>query len=434
MPVIAEERPPLLEASQRGVELPLWRTVEQRLVHRGLPSVRDAIAIQLARPEVRDRVTPGARVAVGVGSRGIGCLHEVVQALVAGLRSLGAEPFIVPAMGSHGGATAEGQQEVLASLGITEESVGAPIRAGMDTVELGKVLDGVPVHFDRIALTEADLVVPVARVKPHTDFRANIESGLHKMLAIGFGNHRGASTLHQTPFEEFGELIPAAGSLVRSVAPVPFGLAIVEDSYEDAAVVEIVLNEAMPAREAELLALAKQWLPRLPFDSVDVLVVQEMGKNISGAGMDPNVTGRTPLGTSFSFLRIGNLVVLDLTEQTHGNAVGIGVADITTRRAAEKIDWFKTYTNHVTARTLAGAKLPLVASTDREAFDLAVRTLPRVDPQRLRFVWIRNTLEVARMQLSEAAWQAVSSRGDLEALTEPEPVRFDAGGSLCFPS
>jgi hypothetical protein len=337
-------------------------------------------------------------------------------------------------MGSHGGGTAEGQIEVLASYGITQEGVGAPVRASMDTVELGEVLDGIRVVIDRIAATEADAIVPVARVKPHTDFRGDIESGLHKMLGIGLGKHRGASYLHTFPLDRFGELVPAVGQLVLQRARVPFGIAIVEDAFEEPAIIEAVPSEAFLERERELQQLAKAWLPRLPFDSVDVLLVQELGKNISGSGMDPNVTGRFSLPSMPRHVQIGRLVVLDLTEQTHGNATGLGLADITTRRVAQKIDFHKTYTNHVTANVLDGAKLPLVAETDLEATAIAVRTLWGVQPETVRLAWIKNTLELHTLWVSEPLWAELERRPNLHALGEPRPVVFDASGELQAPT
>lgn len=420
----------LLEESQRNVPLPPWHLVQQSFPDRALPSVAAAVRAQLARPEIAATLRPGDRVAVCVGSRGIGCLAEVVRSLVAGLRGTGTEPFLVPAMGSHGGGTAEGQLEILASLGVTEASVGAPIRASMEVVELGEVLDGIRVHADKIAATEADAVIPVARIKPHTDFRGPMESGLHKMLGIGLGKHRGAAYLHGFPLASFGELVPAVGALVRSRLPVPFGIAIVEDGNEQPGVIEAVLGEAMSRREPELLALAKEWLPRLPFEAADVLIVQEIGKNISGAGMDPNVTGRYPLGNVPPEIDVRSLIVLDLSEATHGNASGIGMADLTTRRAVGKIDRQVTYTNHVTSRTIAAAKIPLTAYTDREALDIAVHSLFCPDPARLRVAWIRNTLELTTLRLSEPLWKELDGTPGLTALTGSEPVRFDSDGSL----
>jgi hypothetical protein len=393
-------------------------------------SAAQAVRDELARPEISSRIRPGARVAIGAGSRGIKCLQEVVTALVAGLKERGAEPFIVPAMGSHGGGTAEGQREVLASYGVTEENVGAPVRASMDAVELGSVLDGVKVFIDRLAFTEADAIVPVARVKPHTDFRSEIESGLHKMLTIGFGKHRGASYVHTFPLERFGEMIKAGGQLVLSKAPVAFGMAIVEDSYEDPAIVEAVPPEAFASREPQLLETARAWLPRLPFEACDILLVQELGKNVSGAGMDPNVTGRFPLESIPKPVRLQWMAVLDLTEETHGNACGIGTADLTTRRAADKIDLTATYMNHVTSQLLQGAKLPLIAETDREALTIAAATLHRQAPETARIAWIKNTLELFELRLSEPLWEEARGHEALEALGDPEPIRFDGAGAL----
>jgi Domain of unknown function (DUF362) len=423
---------PILEASRLDVALPAWRPVAQNFTHRALASVPDTVRAELAKPEIAARITPGMRVALGVGSRGIRCLAQVVKTLVEGLQAAGARPFIVPAMGSHGGGTAEGQIEVLASYGVTEAAMGAPIRASMDTVELGTVLDGTRVFLDRIAYTEADAIVPVARVKPHTDFRGEVESGLHKMLGIGFGKHRGASYLHSFPLDQFGELIPAVGQFILERARVPFGIAIVEDSFEDPAIVEAVPGEGFARRERELLELAKAWLPRLPFDQVDVLVVQEVGKNISGSGMDPNVTGRFALPSLPRHVQIGRLVALDLTEETHGNATGLGAADVTTRRAARKIDWHKTYTNHVTACVLEGAKLPLAADTDQEAIAIAVRTLWGVAPERVRLAWIKNTLELQRLWVTEPLWQELSQTRTptISPLGEFEPIRFAPDGTL----
>ncbi len=421
---------PILEASRLDIALPEWRPVKQGFVHRAVPSVAAAVHSELHRPTIAERIAPGMRVAIGVGSRGIRCLPEVVRTLVAALRERGAQPFIVPAMGSHGGGTAAGQVEVLASYGVTESAMGAPVRASMDTVELGQVRDGIRVFMDRIAFTEADAIIPVARVKPHTDFRGEIESGLHKMLGIGFGKHRGASYMHSFPLDQFGELVPPVGQLVLQKANVPFGIAIVEDSFEDAAIVEAVPGEAFATRERELLRLAKEWLPRLPFDQLDVLVVQEVGKNISGSGMDPNVTGRFSLPSLPRHIQIGRLVALDLTPETHGNATGLGVADITTRRAAAKIDWHKTYTNHVTACVLDGAKLPLAAESDQEAVAIAVRTLWGTPPQSVRLAWIKNTLELQTLWVSEPLWAELSRSGAIEALGEPTPIRFTADGSL----
>jgi hypothetical protein len=420
----------VLEEARRHPPLPPWRRIRQTPTHHGVPSVAGAVDRQLARPEVRAAIRPGMRVAVGVGSRGIGCIQEAVRATVAGLRSLGAEPFIVPAMGSHGGATPEGQEDLLAGYGITEAEVGAPIRSGMETVPIGTVLDGVQLHFSKVVLTEADAVVPVARVKPHTDFRHHIESGLYKMLAIGLGKHRGASTIHTFPLDRFGEIIAAAGQHVLTQVDVPFGIAIVEDAYEDPGIVEAVLGSAIATREPELLEIAKSWLLRLPFESADVLVVQELGKNISGAGMDPNITGRFAEPSIPRSLVVQQLAFLDLTEETHGNATGMGFAELTTRRVMEKLDVAATYTNAVTSQILSAARVPVVAETDEELFAIAGSTLRRTPAERARIAWIRNTLELLELRVSEPLWAEMRTQEDVVAVGEPEPICFDAEGTL----
>lgn len=421
---------PVLEEARAHPALPPWRRIRQTPAHHGLPSVAVEVQRQLARAEVRATVRPGMRVAVGVGSRGIGCLQEAVRATVAGLRRMGAEPFIVPAMGSHGGATPEGQEELLAGYGVTEAEVGAPIRPSMETVPIGSVLDGVPLHLSKLVLTEADAVVPVARVKPHTDFRHHVESGLHKMLAIGLGKHRGASTIHTFPLQRFGEIIEAAGQHVLTRVNVPFGIAIVEDAYEDPGIVEAVPGPAFATREPELLEIAKSWLLRLPFSSADVLVVQELGKNISGAGMDPNVTGRFALSSIERSLVVEQLGFLDLTEETHGNATGMGFADLTTRRVVEKLDLAATYTNAVTSQILQAGRLPIVAETDQELFAIACSTLRRTPAERARLAWIHSTLELRELRVTEPLWAEMRTQEDVVAVGEPEPIRFDAAGTL----
>lgn len=420
----------LLHPSRRDITLPPWRTIAQSFTKKPVDDLEHVIRDQLTRPAVRSLVPVGTRVALAVGSRGISRIDDIVRHMVTVLREFGAEPFVVPAMGSHGGATAQGQTQMLASLGVTAESVGAPIRSGMEAELVGHVLGNVAVYTDKLALTEADIIVPISRVKPHTDFRGTLESGLAKMLAIGLGNHQGATSLHSVSFSRFGELVPAASSLVRAHARVPFGIAIVEDGYHQPAIVEAVLGDEMERREKELLSLASEWLPRLPFTHADVLVVQELGKNISGTGMDANVTGRFAVADVDTAMEVSMLVVLDLSPGSHGNASGIGMADLTTRRAADKIDWTATYTNQVTSGVLAGAKLPLVAASDREALDIAARCVPGVPTDQLRIAWIMNTLELTTLRVSEPLWADIATVPNVIAVSDPEEVRFTNDGTL----
>jgi hypothetical protein len=332
-------------------------------------------------------------------------------------------------MGSHGGGTAEGQVAALASLGITEAAMGAPIMADMATVPAGTLGGGVTVHTDKLA-AGADLVIPVARIKPHTDFRGKIESGPSKMLTIGLGHREGAAAIHAVGLSRLSETIAEAGQLLIRVLRVPFCVAIVEDALDAAAIIEVVPSEALGSREPEMLDLARAWMPYLPVPELDVLVVQEMGKDISGNGMDPNITGRFYDPRLTARTSVGRLAVLDLTSHTAGNATGIGVADVVTTRLAGKIDWHQTYTNEITSGTPQGVRLPLVAIDDEEALAIAVRTLG-MPPHRIRLGWIQNTLRLSRLMVTEPVLRSVA--GEVRVLARPEPIRF-TGGELVPPA
>lgn len=419
-------------ADEDVIRLPRMIQVRQSFVSGSqiMRPIEHTVAEEIGKPEIRRRIQPGMRIAVGVGSRGIDQLARIVKAVVAELKTLGAQPFIVPAMGSHGGATAEGQAELLAGYGITEELTGAPIRASMETVRLGSVPEGGEVFFDRIAYEEADGIVAIARIKPHTDFKAPVESGITKMLVIGFGKHKGATYLHRYGFDRFGTLLPAVGKLVIERTPFLFGLGIIEDAFHRTALIEAVPLESLPRREEELLVTAKQLMPRLWPSDIDVLVVDEIGKNISGCGMDPNVIGRS--GSSRSFgdgPSIRHIVVGGLTEATKGNAVGIGLADFTTRSVAEQIDFAAMYTNVLTAMDVAGGKLPLVMASDREAVAAAVYTAGMRSPDRVRIVRIRNTLELRHILVSETMIADIREHPMMEIGGPPREWRFDRDGN-----
>jgi Lactate racemase N-terminal domain len=400
----------------------LWLPITQQFERHVIPSAADALLSGLA--PMASRIKEGDRVAVAVGSRGISSAVEVTRSLVGWLRSLGADPFLVPAMGSHGGGTADGQVQVLEALGFTHEAVGARIVSGMETILLGETSHGVPVLTDRNAAA-ADLVIPVARVKPHTDFRGPIESGPTKMLAIGLGKQRGAQTVHSVELSRFSAAIAEVGATVLQKLSVPFCIAIVEDAYDEAGIVEVIPTEVLAAREPELLVVARAWMPSLPVDELEILVVQEMGKNISGNGMDPNITGRFYVPGVDGGSTVQRLVVLDLTAQTHGNATGLGVADVVTRRLADKVDWQQTYTNEVTAHTPVGARLPLVALDDEEAFAVALHTLTSVPRSDVRLAWIRNTLTISEVMLTLPALDSLHAGADVVPGSRPMPISFD---------
>lgn len=416
-----------------GLEVPLPRmaSVRQKFEASRLPDISAAIAREFLRPEVRSRVKPGQVVAVGCGSRGIANIAEIVRCVIRELQALGAKPFVFPAMGSHGAATAEGQRKVLESYGISEASTGVPIRASMETTVVGSLADGTPVHMDKLA-AEADAVVVINRIKPHTAFRGPTESGLTKMLSIGIGKIVGAATYHTHGMDRFAELLPQVRNVIIDSRNVLFGVGIVENAYDETALVEIVPAPQLHQREPQLQALAKQLMPQLYFDELDVLVIDEMGKNISGAGFDPNITGRNRRAIKWQMKPlVKKIVVLGLTRESMGNATGIGGADVVTMRLWREFDVASTYANIITSMNLDGAAIPIVMNTDREAIALAVKTVVRVAPKDCRIVRIRNTLQLAEIQVSEPLLRQVRAQPErFEIISEPAPLPFDANGTL----
>lgn len=373
----------------------------------------------------------GKRIAITAGSREITGLIEILRKVGELLRSQGGQPFIVPAMGSHGGATAVGQLQVLAGMGISEESTQMPLRSSMETVKVAELEDGTPLYCDRLAF-EADGIVLCNKIKPHADFKGEYESGLLKMLAIGLAKHTGASALHSHGFERFPWLLPKAAGVLLASLPVVFGIGIVENACHELLTVEIIPPQEIPAREKKLLLDAKRNIPRLLLPAIDLLIIDEIGKNISGEGMDPNVTGRPGSGLTegFETPAIQKIVVLDITEVSHGNGVGIGMADITTIPCLNKINFSTMYTNAVTATILNPAKIPLAMNNDREALALAIRTCNRITPQTARIVRIKNTMELTRIMVSEACLPEVKANRKLSILGSPQSLCFDCSGKL----
>lgn len=414
-----------------GLRGPLPRFVEigQKLSTETVDDVDAVIAKEFARFSHMD--LKGKSIAVGVGSRGIKAQPSVVHALIKELKNAGADPFLFPAMGSHGGGSAEGQEAVLAEYGYTEANYGVPVKASMDVVEVGKTPNGTSVYCDAIAFA-ADFIIPVNRIKPHTSFRAKHESGLAKMLAIGVSKHAGAAALHFHGMKNFYHLIPEAAQISLDNTNVLFGVGIVENSLEDIRHVELVAPEDFLERDAALLELAKASIPQLLFSEIDVLVVDQIGKNISGSGLDPNVTGRAGSGLPGfdKGLKIKRVVIRDLTAKTQGNATGLGTGDVTTQRMVRKIDWTKTYVNMVTAGVLNGARLPIVADTDRDAIGIAIRGCPGVDSDKARIVRIPNTLELTKIWVSETMMADIEADPRLEVLSEPFELDFNADNEL----
>lgn len=400
------------------------------------PRVRDvAAATREALEPLRGRVSRGMTVALTAGSRGIHDKPEVVRAAGEWLRSLGAEPFVVPAMGSHGGATAEGQVEMLRSLGVTEESMGMPIRATMDTVELARVPGGPAVHLDANA-AQADGIIAINRVKAHTDFQGEVESGLAKIVAIGLGKQRGAEGIHRYGPRNLAVWIPKVARQIIDTGKVLGGLAIVENAYDRAAKIALVEPDdiAGPGERA-LLQEAKGLMATLPFDELDVAVIDEMGKNISGAGMDTNVIGRMMIRGSAEFERprIANIAVLDVTEPSHGNAIGVGLADFIPFRVLEKVDLRAAYVNAMTSG-LGGpqrGQIPMAFPTDRDAIAAALLTCGRADLENARLVRMRSTLDLEHLLVSESLREQVEADDRLSVSGDAMPLAFDADGRLC---
>jgi hypothetical protein len=407
--------------------------VRQKFDFPQVDDVPGEVRRQLERLELCRRVSPGQRVAVTGGSRGIAQIAVILRAVVEHLRSLGACPFLVPAMGSHGGGTAQGQREVLESYGITEASMGCPIQAGMETVVVCQTAEGFPVHFDRYAY-EADHVVVVNRVKPHTRFVGDIESGLMKMLLIGLGKCAGATVYHRAIQDySFGQIIRSVAAEVIARCRILAGLAIVENAHDQTARIEAVRPEEFEARERQLLALARQWMARLPFDRVDLLLIDRIGKNISGTGLDTNVVGRKfddHKAIDGELPKVKLIAVRGLTPETHGNAVGLGIAEFCRSRVIRQTDVEAMRLNAIVAGHISAAMLPLDYETDAEILEMALGSIGLAEPPDARLLWIRDTLDLAEVECSAAYWGEARRRADLEILTEPRPLPLDAQGNL----
>ncbi|HEX4986242.1 MAG TPA: lactate racemase domain-containing protein [Burkholderiales bacterium] len=413
------------------VALPRMVTVRQKFDGAHLGDIPGTVAKEFQRPEVRARVKAGQVIAVGCGSRGVANIATIAKCVIRELQSLGAKPFVFPCMGSHGAATAEGQKKVLEGYGISEATMGVPVKATMDTTIVGELDDGTPVHMDRHA-AEADGVVVINRIKPHTAFRGATESGVTKMLSIGIGKITGAATYHRHGMDTFPTLLPKVRDVHLAKRNVLFGVGIVENAHDQTALIEIMPADQIATREPLLQEMAKRLMPRLCFDEIDVLVIDEMGKNISGAGFDPNITGRNRRAIKWGFgPRVKKIAVLGLTPETHGNATGLGGADVITMRLFREVDVPSTYANIITSMNLDGGAIPIVMNNDREAIQLAVKTVVRVKPENCRIVRVRNTLELAQIQVSEPMLAEVRAHPEQFQIASPAAAfSFGADGRL----
>ena len=411
------------------MEFPKLVKVRQKFPRPRVEDIEATLREQLGREEIAETIRPGMSVALTAGSRGIAQIYEVLRSLVTILKEMEVEPFIVPAMGSHGGATAEGQVEILESLGVTEESCGVPIRSSMEVVELEATDRGVPVYMDKIA-SEADGVILVNRIKAHTDFRSTIESGLMKIASIGLGKHKQALALHGYGVEGIRDFMVEVGEKVMESGHILFGVGLVENGYDEPAIVEAILPGDIRRREEELLAEYMEMMPALPIKDIDVLYVDALGKNYSGTGMDTNVIGR------FNILGVEEpeepnvkyVIVGDISEESHGNALGIGLADLTTERLADQVARKPMNENVLTSTFIDRAKIPMVMASDEEALQAAVRCNWGVPPEETRFVRIPNTLHLEHLYVSENLVDEALESGELEVIGDPEELRFDGDG------
>lgn len=416
-----------------GVKIPAFAPVHFEIEHGTIrrEEIPGIVEEGIRRQGLLSRLKEGDTVAVTAGSRGIHNYDQVVKSVVDVLKKAGARPFIFPAMGSHGGAVSEGQLRILEGYGITEETMGVPVISSMETVQIGETPHGLPVHMDKNAAS-ADFIVPVGRVKPHTDFRGRHESGLYKMLAIGCGKQHGADICHSRGYGEFSRNISEIAEVMLEKKKILFGMAIVEDAFHGTYSLTAVPPEKFEEEDARLLVKAKELVPHIPFEKINVLILNRFGKNISGAGMDPNVTGRSgslPAEKPF----VDRIVVLDLTEESHNNFAGIGIADVITRRFFDKISFTETYPNGITSRDLASLKIPTVMSNDRNAIRAALQTVSGQMPEEgWRVVWMDDTLGLESFFISESLVEEAERNPALQVESRRVVPEFDGEGNVLF--
>ncbi|WP_067730385.1 nickel pincer cofactor-dependent isomerase, group 22 [Oceanobacillus damuensis] len=417
----------ILQELLKDIPVPKMARVSQTFDDTKEEDVVGTLVKQLER--IKNTVEPGMEIAVAVGSRGVDRLVDLTAVTVKFLQDLGAKPFIVPSMGSHGGATAEGQKAVLEHLGVTEKAVNAEIRSSMEVIKIGELPNGLPVYIDKLA-SEADGIVVINRVKPHTAFRGPVESGIMKMISIGLGKQKGAEACHQLGFKHMAEHVPAMAKMTMEKMPIIFAVATVENAFDKVLKVEVLLPEEVEERETELQKLAKASLPKLFFDQIDVLVIDEIGKNISGDGMDPNITGRYPTPYAHGGPDVTKMVVLDVTPQSEGNANGVGTADFTTERLVGKMDKHGTYANGLTSTVVGPTHISTTLPNDRMAIQAAVKTCNILDFTKVKLVRIKNTLEISEIEVSEALLDHVKEHSNLEQTSDLYEFDFDEKGNL----
>ena len=423
------DRHGVIETMLAKTTVPRFVRVSQNFDPTNIGDISPAVSREFQRSFVESAIKKGARIAVTVGSRGLANIPQITRYVVTELKKLGAEPFIVPAMGSHGGATDEGQKRLLEGMGVTEGYIGAPIPSSMQTVVVGETDDGKPVHVDKNA-AESDGIIVMGRVKPHSAFRAPIESGLMKMMAIGLGKQKGAETVHAEGFGRMGHYVPAFGRIILQKCPVIFGLAIIENAFDDTYKIEAVAPENIETEEPRLLKEAFDLMPRIKIEKFDVLVVDRIGKNYSGDGMDPNISGvfGTPYATGGA--EVQRYVVLDLSDESHGNMLGAGLADFVTKRLFDKTDFDAAYPNALTSRVPKPAKMGLVMKNDLTAIKAGIFNCEGVTNRDATVVRIPNTSHINELLVSESLLEEVRNHPELTVKGDPFELAFNGNGNL----
>ena len=391
-----------------------------------IPIVIDEL---LSAERFASQIKPGKNICITAGSRGIANIATITRSLVDFCKKRGAHPFIIPAMGSHGGATAEGQLEILEAFDITEEKMGCPIKSSMEVVKVGVNDEGTDVYVDKYAM-ESDGIIVCGRVKPHTCFRGPFESGIMKMIAIGLGKQYGAEVTHEAGIQHMARLLPLFGKTIIKNAPILFGVALIENAYDETCKIVALEADEIEEKEPPLLQEAFANMPRILFDSCDVLIVDQVGKNFSGDGMDPNITGTFLTPYASGGINAQHVCVLDLSDETHGNGTGVGVASCCTKRAYEKLDLNAMYPNSITSTILGGVKIPVIMESDKEAIQLCVKICNEIDKDNPRIIRIPNSLHIEHIMLSEAYYEEAKNHPDIEIESEPEYLPFDEDGNL----
>lgn len=411
------------------IVIPKVIRIRQKFERPVIADVAAELKAKLQAKAALDQIKPGQKVAITIGSRGITNMPLVIKTVVEEVKRRGAEPFMVPAMGSHGGATAEGQRDMVIGMGYSEEYIGAPIKSDMDPVQIGTSANGLPVYFDKNAYG-ADWTIVANRIKPHTTFRGPVESGLQKMIAIGLGKQKGADFCHDLGFDEMAANVPAIAAVSLAKANILLGVGVMENPFHETCRIEVLENREFQGHEPALQAEAKRLAPRIHFAKLDAIIIDEIGKNISGTGFDTNVIGRYNSTAASGGPDVHRVVVLDITDVSHGNGNGLGMADYTTRRAYEKFSFEQSYPNSLTSTAPITVKIPMVLKNDRQAVQACIKSSNRLDKENVTLLRMKNTNHLEELEVSLALRGYVEGHPQLEIVSEPYDLPFDATGNL----